>query len=295
MRWSQRGHKWRHNMAQTRCMLDKQGYTYACACTRPLDRAPTHSRGRAHRQTCNTYCFSMVKMVTRTRLNVTYSILWSCNTATTRVCNALQHVVANVSCYKHMSVIVSLLSVHSRSLCHYYLCTRGCSVTAICALAVAVSLLSVHSRLQCHYYLCTRGCSVTAICALAVIVSLLSVHSRSLCHCYLCTRGHCVTAICALAVVVSLLSVHSRSLCHCYLCTRLHFSLVLKPRFRPKNKNASLGPYNGHKHEHFLHSSKSSSHTAWCSRSWRRVGVGECWCGGSCSRYNILRSKKFSK
>jgi hypothetical protein len=27
--WSQRGHKWRHNMAHTSNMLDKQGYTYA--------------------------------------------------------------------------------------------------------------------------------------------------------------------------------------------------------------------------------------------------------------------------
>ena len=27
MWWCQRGHKWRHNMAHTICMLDKQGYT----------------------------------------------------------------------------------------------------------------------------------------------------------------------------------------------------------------------------------------------------------------------------
>ena len=31
--WSQRSHKWRHNMAHTRCMLDKQGYMHACAYT----------------------------------------------------------------------------------------------------------------------------------------------------------------------------------------------------------------------------------------------------------------------
>ena len=38
MRWcrkiwlSQRGNKWRHNMAHTSCMLDKQGYMHALAC-----------------------------------------------------------------------------------------------------------------------------------------------------------------------------------------------------------------------------------------------------------------------
>jgi hypothetical protein len=30
-----RGHKWRHNMANTRCMLGKQGYTLARACSCP--------------------------------------------------------------------------------------------------------------------------------------------------------------------------------------------------------------------------------------------------------------------
>jgi hypothetical protein len=28
MWWSPRGHKWRHNMGRTRCMLDEQGYMY---------------------------------------------------------------------------------------------------------------------------------------------------------------------------------------------------------------------------------------------------------------------------
>ena len=40
--WSQRGHKLRHNMAHTRCMLYNQGYAHASA--------PTT------RQICNTYC-----------------------------------------------------------------------------------------------------------------------------------------------------------------------------------------------------------------------------------------------
>jgi hypothetical protein len=33
MWWSQRGHKWRHNMTHTCCMLDKQGCTHARAHT----------------------------------------------------------------------------------------------------------------------------------------------------------------------------------------------------------------------------------------------------------------------
>ena len=32
--WSQRGHKLQYEMTHTRCMLDKQGYTHACTCTR---------------------------------------------------------------------------------------------------------------------------------------------------------------------------------------------------------------------------------------------------------------------
>ena len=47
-----RGHKWRRSMAHTRCMLDKQDYTHARTCTRPLSRASTHAlthlRARAH-------------------------------------------------------------------------------------------------------------------------------------------------------------------------------------------------------------------------------------------------------
>ena len=41
MWWSHGGHKWRHNMAHTRCMLDKQGYTHAHA----------HAQARGHPHT----------------------------------------------------------------------------------------------------------------------------------------------------------------------------------------------------------------------------------------------------
>ena len=43
MWWNQRGQKWRHNMAHTLCMLDKQGYTHAHTCTRPRIQAPTRT------------------------------------------------------------------------------------------------------------------------------------------------------------------------------------------------------------------------------------------------------------
>jgi hypothetical protein len=66
---SQKGHKWRHNMAHARCMLEKQGYTHARSCTRPRCWAP--ARARAHTDICNTYCYSTAAMVSRTRLSVT--------------------------------------------------------------------------------------------------------------------------------------------------------------------------------------------------------------------------------
>ena len=59
MWWSQRGHKWRHNIAYTRCMLAKQGYT------RTLMHTPGHKHARAHTHTeiCNTCCFSTPEMI----------------------------------------------------------------------------------------------------------------------------------------------------------------------------------------------------------------------------------------
>ena len=50
-------------MAHTRCMLDKQGYTYARVCTRPGVRAPTHTQARTHRQIRNIYWFSAATMI----------------------------------------------------------------------------------------------------------------------------------------------------------------------------------------------------------------------------------------
>jgi hypothetical protein len=49
--WKRRGHKWRHNMAPTLCMLVRQGYMHACACT------------HTHRPISNTYCFSTATMI----------------------------------------------------------------------------------------------------------------------------------------------------------------------------------------------------------------------------------------
>jgi hypothetical protein len=47
--WSQRGHKWRHNLAQTPCMQDKQGYIRARTCTHPCTH--THLRRSARTYT----------------------------------------------------------------------------------------------------------------------------------------------------------------------------------------------------------------------------------------------------
>jgi hypothetical protein len=47
--WSQKGHNWRHNMAHAICMLDKQGYTHALACTRPRSWALECTRTHTHK------------------------------------------------------------------------------------------------------------------------------------------------------------------------------------------------------------------------------------------------------
>jgi hypothetical protein len=41
-----RGHKWRHSMTQTQCMLDKQSYTRVRECTRLRAQATTHPHAR---------------------------------------------------------------------------------------------------------------------------------------------------------------------------------------------------------------------------------------------------------
>jgi hypothetical protein len=51
-------------MAHTRFVLDKQCYTYACACTHP--RAWANTR----RKICNTFCLSTATVVTRMLLKV---------------------------------------------------------------------------------------------------------------------------------------------------------------------------------------------------------------------------------
>ena len=55
MWWTPTGHNRRHNMAHTRCMLDKQGYTPAHACARPRTRAPArkHARVLTHAELTN--------------------------------------------------------------------------------------------------------------------------------------------------------------------------------------------------------------------------------------------------
>ena len=73
--WNQRVHKWRHNIAHTRCMLNKQGYMHA----RTRVRAHARKRARIHTHTriCNIYLFHG-KNDSRTRLNVTLHVYILC-------------------------------------------------------------------------------------------------------------------------------------------------------------------------------------------------------------------------
>ena len=69
MWWSQRGHRWRHNIVHTSFMQDKQDYMHTRACIRLLTRANARMRARArththtHAQMCNIYCFSTATMI----------------------------------------------------------------------------------------------------------------------------------------------------------------------------------------------------------------------------------------
>ena len=47
--WSQRDHKWRHNMAHTSCMLDKEDYMHSRACIRPRSQAHARAHTRTHK------------------------------------------------------------------------------------------------------------------------------------------------------------------------------------------------------------------------------------------------------
>jgi hypothetical protein len=62
-----RGHKWRHNMAHTRCVLDYQGYMHVCASTCPRVRVTARTHASAHACThwprSNTYCFSTATVI----------------------------------------------------------------------------------------------------------------------------------------------------------------------------------------------------------------------------------------
>jgi hypothetical protein len=56
MWWRPRGHKWRHNMAHTRCVMDLQGYMNLYAGTLPRACVPTctHAPACTHRPISNT-------------------------------------------------------------------------------------------------------------------------------------------------------------------------------------------------------------------------------------------------
>jgi hypothetical protein len=69
--WRLRSHKWSHNMAHVRCVLDYQDYMHVRACTRPRARVPT----RTHKQTNEKYLLLFYdNNDSRTRLNVTLHV-----------------------------------------------------------------------------------------------------------------------------------------------------------------------------------------------------------------------------
>jgi hypothetical protein len=64
-------------MVHTRCMLDKQGYMHARACTCPRARAHARVHSRAHTSTqlCNIYCFSTATMIRERALMLRYTYI----------------------------------------------------------------------------------------------------------------------------------------------------------------------------------------------------------------------------
>ena len=95
--WRTRGRQLRHNMAQTRHMLDKQGYMHVRVFTRPRARLPLCTHAWTYISISNTYCFSTAKMVSRTRLSVKLYVhcplinfhikSWTTATGSTPICS----------------------------------------------------------------------------------------------------------------------------------------------------------------------------------------------------------------
>jgi hypothetical protein len=65
-------HKWRHNTAHMSCMLDKQGYMHARACTRQRVRAATRKHARTSTRTQKYIILLFLgKTGSRMRVNIT--------------------------------------------------------------------------------------------------------------------------------------------------------------------------------------------------------------------------------
>jgi hypothetical protein len=71
------GCKWRHNVAHTSSLLDKQGYMHARVCLLP--RAEAHARTQAgvHKQIYHISCFSTAKMIRERALILRYTYIVS--------------------------------------------------------------------------------------------------------------------------------------------------------------------------------------------------------------------------
>ena len=113
-----RGHKWRHNMAHTRCMLDKQDCTQARACTLPH----THT----HTQKYNTYCFFTATIIRASGSVLRYTyiaclVLFFFHFPGSEVSNNSSDVMSLVPC----QVLSRIISVCRNCVVRYYKIMTG--------------------------------------------------------------------------------------------------------------------------------------------------------------------------
>jgi hypothetical protein len=84
--WSQRVHKWRHNIAHTRCMLNKQGYMHAH--TRVRAHARKRARIHTHTHEYVIFTFSTAKMIREIVSMLRYTYIFF---VFTQCCYSYQH------------------------------------------------------------------------------------------------------------------------------------------------------------------------------------------------------------
>ena len=97
--WRTRGHKRRHNMAHTRCMLDKESL-HACTRMHTYMYPGTHTHTHPHTLISNTYCFSTATIIRERAFVLRYTYI-AC------------HVTFLCRCYFVCRLIYSLLKLYA--------------------------------------------------------------------------------------------------------------------------------------------------------------------------------------